>query len=224
MSNPALLLCDSDALTQFFLANEIRPLKELKARYGIQPTIVQEVDNELRWMRRFRDRFVPQLDKALRSAVLTTLGPAEFQSLLGTAPVGSSWASFQALGAQYQGYVGSGEAYTFAAGVTLGLPAMSNDRSAIRVLEGKMLTLPVPILRSFDLLGFCFRSGILPLKACESVRTELLKHSEGLPLAFKSASFENGLSQFSVRLEEGDPNTASPLADYRSTLVISKAP
>ena len=103
MSNPALLLCDSDALTQFFLANEIRPLKELKAKYGIQPSIVQEVDNELRWMKKFKDKFVLQLDKALRSNTLKILDPSQFQSLLSTAPVGASWAGFQALGALYQG-------------------------------------------------------------------------------------------------------------------------
>lgn len=222
MGNPPLLLCDSDALTQFFIADEIRPLKELQTRYGIQPAIVQEVDIELRWMRKFKDRFVPQLDKALKSTTLKVLDPAEFHSHVNIAPVGASWAAFQALGAQYQGYVGRGEAYTFAAGLTLGLPAMSNDRSAIRVLEGKMLSVPTPVLRSFDLLAFCFHNDILPANACESVRSELLKHSEGLPMAFKHASFENGVKGFDARLEDGLSTMSAAGADYRSTLIITK--
>jgi len=46
MGNPQSLLCDSDVLTQLFLGNEIRPLKELKAKYGIQSLIAQEVETE----------------------------------------------------------------------------------------------------------------------------------------------------------------------------------
>lgn len=181
MLNPALLLCDSDALTQFFLANELRPLRQLKDLYGIQPAVVQEVDLELRWVGKHRDRFVPQLDKALKSNVLCVLEPPYFQSLLSTAPVGASWAAFQSLGAQYDGHIGPGEAYTFAAAVTLNLPALSNDFSAIKTLESNMLTLPTPVLRSFDLLAFCFQNGLLELKACEAARGELLKNGEGLP-------------------------------------------
>ncbi len=222
MGNPPLLLCDSDALTQFFLADEIRPFRELKARYGIQPAIVQEVDNELRWLRKFKDRFVPQLDKALKAATLKVLDAAEFQSHLSTAPIGASWASFQSLGSRYNGYVDLGEAYTFAAGVTLGFPALSNDFSAIRVLEGKMQSLPTPILRSFDLLAFCFHNGILSPTDCESVRSALLKELEGLPKAFQHASFENGVKVFNTRLQDGAPGMAASTADYKSTLTIAR--
>jgi hypothetical protein len=222
MGNPSLLLCDSDALTQFFLADEIRPLRELKTKYGIQPAIVQEVDNELRWMRKFKNRFVPQLDKALKATTLKVLDAAEFHSHISTAPIGASWASFQSLGSRYHGYVDLGEAYTFAAGVTLGFPALSNDHSAIRVLVGKMQSVPMPILRSFDLLAFCFHNGILLPHECETARTALLKESEGLPKAFEHASFENGIKVFNTRLQHGSPGIGASLADYRSTLTIAK--
>lgn len=202
MPNPALLLCDSDALTQFFLANEIRPLKLLKEVYGVQPTTVQEVDLELRWLRKYKDRFVPQLDKALKSDILKVLDPAFFQSFLSRAPVGASWAGFQSLGAQYEGRIHRGEAYTFAAGVTLDLPVLSNDFHAIKTLEANLMTLPTPVLRSFDLLAFCFHTKFLELKACEAVRSELLKNGEGLPSAFMHASFEDGLKRFIPRLRE----------------------
>src|SRR5712691_1314540 len=191
MPNPALLLCDSDALIQFFLGNEIRPFRQLQDSYGIQPAIVQEVDLELRWLGKHKDRFVPQVEKMLKSTVLRVLDPAYFQSLLSTAPVGASWASFQSLGAQYEGYIGRGEAYTFAAALTLSVPALSNDFSAIKTLEANLLTLPTPVLRGFDLLAFCYQSGCVELKACDGVRSELLKSGEGIPKAFRNASFQD---------------------------------
>jgi len=222
MPNPPLLLCDSDALAQFFLANEVRPLKHLKESYSIQPTIVQEVNLELRWLGRYRDRFVTQLEKTLKSGVVKILDPTYFQSFLGHAPVGASWAGFQSLGAQYYGYVGRGEAFTFAAGVVLGMPAMSNDFSAIKTLEANFLTLPIPVLRSFDLLAFCFENGLLELKACESVRNTLLKEREGLAKVFMHSSFEDGIKKFATRLKDGVPVINASASTYSDLLVISK--
>jgi hypothetical protein len=222
MPNPALLFCDSDVLAQWFLANEIRPLKHLKDAYGIQPTIVQEVDLELRWLRKYKDRFVSQLDKTLKSGVLRTLDPAYFQSFLSSAPVGASWAGFQSLGAQYEGHIHRGEAYTFAAGVTLSLPALSNDFSAVKTLEANLLTLPTPVLRTFDLLTLCFHTGCLELKACEAVRSQLLKNGEGLPKAFMHASFEDGLKHFVPRLKDGVAAAGAVSQTYSAPLHITK--
>ena len=222
MPNPALLVCDSDVLVQYFLANEIRPFRHLKETYGIQAAIVQEVDLELRWLGKHRDKFVHQLDKGLKSEVLRVLDPAYFQSFLGTAPVGASWTGFQSLGAQYEGPVHRGEAYTFAAAVTLGVPALSNDFSAIKTLEANLLALPTPVLRGFDLLAFCYESGCLELKACEGVRSELSKNGEGMPKAFMNASFENGLKNFSPRLRNGAAPTVTSTAAYSATLFIAK--
>jgi hypothetical protein len=222
MPNPAILPCDTDALVQFFLANEIRPFRHLKDVYGIQPTIVQEVDLELRWLGKYKDKFVPQLEKALKSNVLCILEPAYFQSLLGTAPVGASWPSFQSLGAQHEGYIGRGEAYTFAAALTFGVPAVSNDFSAIRTLEANLLTLPAPVLRGFDLLAFCYHSGCLGLKECDAVRSELSKIGEGMPKPFVNASFENGLKKFSPRLRTGAGEAAVAAATFSTPLYISK--
>ncbi len=224
MPNPALLLCDSDALVQFFLANEVRPFRQLKDGFGVQSAIVQEVDLELRWLGKHKDRFVPQLDKALKSGVLRVLDPSYFQSLLSTAPVGASWVGFQSLGAQYEGYIGRGEAYTFAAAVTLSVPALSNDFSAIKTLENNLLALPTPVLRVFDLLAFCYECGGLELKACDGVRDNLLKCGEGMPKAFMNASFQDGLNNFSPRLRTavGGIAIAAAAATYSTVLYISK--
>lgn len=221
MANPPLLLCDSDALTQLFLANEVRPLKYLKESYGIQPAITQEVELEMRWLRRYKDRFVLQLDKALKSTTLVILDGTLFQAQLSAAPVGASWTTFQSLGAQYEGHIHRGEAYTFAGAVTLNIPALSNDFSAIKTLEANLLTLPTPVLRCFDLLAFCYNDGHLILKACEEFRSNLLKNGEGLPKAFTHASFEDGLKNFSPRLCSG-AGSSSSANTYSTPLYISK--
>jgi hypothetical protein len=223
MANPPLLICDSDVLVQLFLANELRPLTELKKCYGIQPAIVLEVDTELRWIRRYRDRFVSQVDKLLDSGNLKQLDQGLFQSFLSGAVPGTSWGTFQALGAQYYGHVDIGEAYTFAAGVTLGVPVASNDFSAIETIKARMLTLPVPILRCFDLLAFAYGAGLLELKACNKMRSELLKHREGLPAAFQNASFEDGLMKFAPRLMDGAaPGMSEAAPSYSSRLTITR--
>lgn len=222
MANPALLVCDSDALTQLFLANEVRPLRQLQGDYGVQPVIVQEVDLELRWLRKYKDRFVAPLDKALKTSVLKVLEPSLFQSLLGTAPIGASWAGFQSLGAQYEGRIHRGEAYTFAAAVTLEVPALSNDFNAIKTLEANLLALPRPILRAFDLLAFSLKTGLLELKACEAVRKELLRNGEGLPKAFMNASFDDGLKSFASRLHDGPGSGGASPSSFSSPLHIVK--
>jgi hypothetical protein len=210
MPNPPLLLCDSDALVQSFLADDLRPLQGLAKQFGIQPVITLEVDMELRWLGKHRDRFVPQLDKALKHGALVKLDPPEFQRYLGTAAPGTSWSSYQALGSQYYGFVQRGEAYTHAAAVTLGMPALSNDQKAVYVLQAQMLRTAVPTLRAFDLFVFAHESGILQINACEDIRSELLKSGEGIPGPFLHASFEDGVRNFPCRLRQGKASERPP--------------
>jgi hypothetical protein len=222
MPNPALLLCDSDALIQFFIADDLRPLQSLRTQFGIQPVIALEVDLELRWLAKHKDRFVSTLDKALRTGTLAKLDQATFQSCLGTATPGTSWSTFQSLGTKYYGYVQRGEAYTHAAAVTLGMPAMTNDGNAVRVLEGQMLSVAVPTLRSFDLFSFALEFGVLQIKECEDIRSELLANGEGLPGPFANKSFEDGVKKFPCRLRHSNAPDAScaPPTKYYEPLTI----
>jgi hypothetical protein len=223
MPNPAILLCDSDVLVQFFLSGDLRPLTELKTRFGIQPVVVLEVDLELRWLGKHKDRFVSPLEKALKHKTLLRLDQALFQSFLSSAAPGTSWSSYQALGAQYYGYVQRGEAYTHAAGVALGFPTASNDFKAILTLQAQMLAIPAPVLRFFDLCVFAYECGVLNLKSCEFVRSELLKHGEGLPKAFANSSFEDGLKTFRCRLRSTPGSGAGAAAvgtNYTDPLVV----
>src|SRR6266404_4681693 len=223
--NPRLLICDSDALIQLFIANELRPLKDLKNLYGIQPVVVQEVDIELRWLGHHRDRFVLQLDKAMKNGLVTRLDKPLFQSLVSAAPAGASWSAFQSIGAQYAGYVDKGEAYTHAAGVVLGVPTVSNDFRAIQLLQTQMMNLPAPVLRSFDLLAFALTSGTLAIQDCEKARSALLAAGEWVAKDFKNTSFQGGLSSFTCRLKESSSTGAAPPptpAKFSDTLFINK--
>jgi hypothetical protein len=204
MPNPPLLLCDSDALVQFFLADDVRPLQALRSTFQIQPTITLEVDLELRWLAKYKSSFVPQLDKALKHGILTKLDQGTFQGYLGTAAAGTSWGSFQALGVRYYGFVQRGEAYTHAAAVSLGMPALSNDGKAVRVLEGQMMTVAIPVLRFFDVIMFAHAFNVLTAKDCENIRSVLYKNGEGLPGPFQNASFANGAKIFPCRLRVGN--------------------
>src|SRR6266481_952043 len=213
MPNPRLIICDSDALIQLFIANQLQPLKDLRNLYGIQPAVVQEVDIELRWLGHYRDRFVPQLDKAL------------FQSLVSAAPAGASWSAFQSIGAQYFGYVDKGEAYSHAAGVVLGVPTVSNDFRAIQLLQSQMMNLPAPVLRSFDLLAFALACGTLRIQDCENARSALLAANEWVAKAFKSTSFEKGLPNFGCRLKDSTSTSVTPPpapVNFSGTLFITR--
>ncbi len=219
------MICDSDALIQFFIANELRPLKDLKAFYGIQPVIVQEVDIELRWLGHHKDRFVPQLDKAVKNGLIIRLDKALFQSLVSSAPPGASWSAFQSLGAQYLGYVDKGEAYTHAAGLVLGMPTVSNDFRAIQLLQSQMMNLPAPVLRSFDLLAFALARGTLAIQDCENARSTLLASGEGVPNVFRHTSFEGGLPNFHCRLRDSTSASATvppTPANFSDPLFITK--
>lgn len=210
MPNPGLIVCDSDVLVQLFIANELRPLRDLKSLYRIQPAVAQEVDVELRWLGRHKGRFVPQLDKALKNGLLVRLDKPFFQSLVSSSPPGASWSGYQSLGAQYNGYVDRGEAYTHAAGVILAVPTASNDFSAIKVLQLQMMNLPAPVLRSFDLLAFALQTGTLCLKDCENARQALMSENEWVAKDFKYASFQSGLATFQCRLRDLPAQPAAP--------------
>jgi hypothetical protein len=207
MANPSLLLCDTDSLIQLFLTSQhnqnLRPLRVLRDDYGIQPTIVEEVETELMWTRRYGSRFVPQLKKATASGLIERLDVTVLGRHVGQAIAKSVHSGFQALGQQYSKHADPGEAYTFAAAVTLGVPALSNDKSAVDALDYNGMALPSPVLRAFDVLTLSYQVGALAEKECDKVRKELLQLGEHVPRAFRNASFADGLAQFCPRILDG---------------------
>lgn len=231
MPNPPFLICDSDALIQFFIAREFGPFRELKKSYCVQPAIVSEVELEICSTKKFGNRFDALLTKAISSGTIQVLDQTSLQSYL-VSPVthsgvaNATWASIQSLGAQYRLHVGRGEAYTHAAAFILGLPAMSNDLSALITLRTNGFAVPSPVLRGFDLLVFSYQIAILTEAECDSFRKSLLQEREGIPAAFKAASFANGLKQFCPRLLDsskppvGAQHSSGPA--YTQQLLLSR--
>ncbi len=231
MANPPYLLCDSDALFQLFVGNELRPLKELKAAYGIQPAIVPEVEIELRSQRNFARRFEDTFRKIVSTGTVLVLDrPAIMGFLLRSGTPGpgadATCDKIQTLGSLYYQRVGLGEAYTFAAGAVLQVPALSNDHSAIKVLLRAKLDTPSPIFRVFDLICFAFQIGIMPEKDCDAFRSALMKENEGLPAEFKNAALIDGTNQCRVRLcDSAESPIGQPCADeppYVKRLLVQR--
>jgi hypothetical protein len=231
MPEPRILVCDTDALIQFFLTKHITglvPLRVLKDNYQIQPAIIEEVEVELAWTRKFGSQFEPELRKALATGTIQLLNEAAFHQYVPPHLAKTVFSSFQALGLEHNKYVDPGEAYTLAAAATLSEPALSNDVTALRALENNGFALPSPVLRPFDLLALCFQTGTMTETECNAVRQELVRVGEHVPRPFRRASFTNGLANFCPRLlESGVPITAKPAAqtqDYTRRILVTRKP
>lgn len=202
VANPAALVCDADALIQFFVAKQFVPLQVLRNRYGVQPIIVPEVELELRWTRRYKSTFVPDLTKALATGLLKVCDV----SLIATLGVPATLAAtavqqVQDLGARFALHGGDGESYTHATALTLGLPALSHDRAALDVFTEKGLPVPKTVLRVYDLIVICHRTGVLTTAQCEAFRKALDAANERIfPSVFRRMSYANAVAQFSPRL------------------------
>jgi hypothetical protein len=206
MARPPLLVCDTDALIQFLLIGEVRPLRLLRSKYSVQPVVVPEVEIELR-SRKFGARIAPELTKAFSNGVLRMVDRATLESHYG-GPPGGSMAATAALsqmtknGGEYYRYVDRGEAHTYAAAMILGMPVLSNDKNALDVLSAAKLPVPVTVLRSFDLLALSYQVGVVSEADCDTFRSQLLHEKEHVPRCFAHKSFFNGLKEFSPRIRD----------------------
>lgn len=203
MGNPRVLLCDTDALIQLFLTvsqTKLTPLRMLKDDYGIQPAIVAEVEVELQSNRKFASRIAPELRKALVNGTIELLDASAITRYVPDQLGKVVFANCQTVGQEYNRVADRGEAYTLATAVTLQVPALSNDLSALEALDYNGLAVPSPVLRAFDLLVFCYQAGALSEGECDGARKELARIKEHLPQAFQHASFGDGVNRFCPRI------------------------
>ena len=206
MARPSILFCDADALIQFLLLGEVRPLRLLRSTYQIQPVVVPEVEIELR-SRRFGGRIAPELNKAFSNGVLRILDRSLLESYYGGPPSGhmaatAALSQIARIGAEYHRHVDRGEAYTHAAAITLSAPAMSNDRNALDVLGGAKFAVPQTVLRCFDLLVLSYQVRTVTEADCDNFRAGLLAENEHVPRCFVHKSFSDGLGEFSPRIRD----------------------
>ncbi len=155
-----------------------------------------EVENELSWHRKFKDRFESDLRKALAADVITTFDYSrpelQLSRFLPAAQVATTVRAILDTGRQYEARVHPGEAYSHAACIHLDAPLLSHDRDAVRVLEANRLKTAAPMLRVFDLIALAYRKNARTLKDCDAIRQTLYAASEFVPKVLKRASFEDG--------------------------------
>jgi len=207
MPAPAFVICDTDALLQFLIVSDIRALLTLRNSYRIQPLVVPEVEIELRSHRRYATRVSQELTKLLGNGVLKILDKAVLAAHFGGPPSGplasaQALAQIQQLGAQLYRHCDTGEAYSHAAAITLDVPAMSHDRSALDAILNAGLPVPKTVLRAFDLLSLSFQIGYITANDCDQIRSDLVKEGEWVPKSFNKNSFVGGLQSFCPRLHD----------------------
>jgi hypothetical protein len=95
-----------------------------------------------------------------------------------------------------------GEAYTYAASLTLSCPVVNEDASALKRLLREVAQVPTPHLRLWDIIVFGLQSELLAQKQCDDTRSQLLKLHEPLPHCFRDRSVRDGLSGFYCRLTD----------------------
>ena len=204
-SNPPLLICDTDALVQLLLAGDVTALRDLRRLYHIQPSIVEAVNFELispqsRSLQRLQPMYEAAFDKALGNGTLQVADERTLPAYVGSA-AHAVWNEVSIRATSWATRVQRGEAYSHSLALSLKLPVLTHDMSAVKVLRNAGEALSSPILRLFDLYAFAFQRGSMTESDCDNCRQILVREKQALPDAFRNRAFLDGLSQFYPRLQ-----------------------
>jgi hypothetical protein len=223
--NPRLLVCDTDALIQIFIADQGELLKKARRLYGIQPAIPESVEDELtRLSQPKRALFADKAKKALDNQALIVLDERSIGAFTSN-DRHSTYNSVQILGQKNSLKIGPGEAYVHAAGLVLRAPALSNDAKAVNDADRLGIQIAPYVLRAYDLFVLFHQIGELSDSDCDEVRKKLAEAKEdAVPAAFKNRKFADGLPHFCQRLVDGDlprraGNTPQELGDLNKLVI-----
>lgn len=208
-----LLFCDTDCLIQLFISDQTALLKWFRNVYGLSAIVVQEVEAELYWHAKFRNRFESDLKKAIATGIISVFDYSRPELQLSFLPVAQANTRAREIlgtGRIYASIVGLGEAYSHAACVHLGTPLMSHDISAIKALHNRNLQIAAPVLRVFDLIVLAYHKKGMSSKDCKLARQALVRSNEWIPAAFARNSFEDGLRHYNPRLHDRADHGGSP--------------
>jgi len=226
--NPGILICDTDALIQIFIARQGELLKRLKRRYGIQPVIPEAVEGEItRRGLRNSSMFVAGFKKALENGALLLLEERILGGFTSNDPH-STYITIQLMGQKNAINIGSGEAHAYAAGVVLRAPVLSNDAKAVLIADRSDIKRPPHILRAYDVFMLFHQNEELDERDCDRIRQALLHAGEALPFQVRNKSYGGGLPHIFPRLvDDAYPvlatGTPGELADLEQ-LVIRTIP
>lgn len=204
-ANPTLLVCDTDALAQILIAGNVSVLRDLKKVYRVQPSIVEAVEFELRCpqsrtLRRLQAKYEPALEKALGNGTIQIADERSLPAYVGAA-ANAVWTEIAIRATAWAFRVQRGEAYSHSLALSLRLPILTHDKSAVRTLQTSGETLTRPLLRAFDLYALGFQRESMTESDCEQCRKILEHEKEFLPDAFRHRSFIDGLPYFYPRLQ-----------------------
>jgi hypothetical protein len=191
---------DSDALLQILLAGQQQLFKVLFTDFGVSSYIMSEVEVEVRSNRKLGALVRIPLDSSLKSGHLKILSSSDLEQLSSVMSASVSLADIRRLGKDYALYVGTGEAYTHAAGILLDTPTVSNDANAIRALESSGKQLPPKVFRSYDMFAFLYDEGYIDIHKAEQILKVLKTQNEWIPKCLLHSSFEDGIKEINCRL------------------------
>jgi hypothetical protein len=227
--NPQILICDTDALIQIFVARQGELLKRLKRRYGIQPVVPEAVEAEItRRSLRNSPLFVPGFNKALDNGALLLIEERIIGAFTSNDPH-STYNSIQLMGQNNAIHIGPGEAHVFAAGVVLRAPVLSNDAKAVLIADRYEIKRPPQIIRAYDIFMLFHQNGELDQRDCDKIRQSLLKAGEALPFQVRNKNYSDGLPHIFPRLvDEEYPQLAkgiqAELADLEQLVIRTNQP
>lgn len=200
-ANPTWILVDSDALIQILLTNSTGLLKKLKTDYSIQCVIAQAVETEMRRLTSKRLYSIKSIyEKTLNSSTIRVLTEDLISHEKGTAIGGSLFSQAEQLGRHLHNSIDRGEAYSHGAAMTLGVPVVTHDRSAINKLCGDGVRFTEPLLRLYDLISLGVQTKMLSHADCDKVRDELLNQNEWVMQCFRNCKYGEGVPFFFTRL------------------------
>jgi hypothetical protein len=205
------VLADSDFLIQVLWAKQRRLLGRLSSERTI--VVVEEVESEVRWHRKFKGQFEPEFLRAVSAGEVTVLDRSLFRRLVGpnSDPTVAElrFDEYQKSGQRYCTHVGDGEAYTHAAAVRLLAPVFSHDHNAVRLLLGCGLPVGGPVLSFYDLLKFAVDEQWLPSEKAAEVVKFLRNQGEWVPTAIPKGKCQNIFGEFETRIRRcGKENAA----------------
>lgn len=198
--NPRILVCDTDALIQIFLARQGELLKRLKRRYGMQPVIPESVEAEITRRGHQKSALVlPGVNKALTHGALVVLEERAIGAFTSN-DAHSTYSSIQLMGQNNALRIGQGEAFAYAAGVVLKAPVLSNDAKAVSIADRHGIKLPPHILRAYDIFMLFHQNDELEERDCDKIRQDLLNAGEALPFQVRNKSYGDGLAHIYPRV------------------------
>ncbi|RPJ57196.1 MAG: hypothetical protein EHM23_21320 [Acidobacteria bacterium] len=209
MGNPAFLLCDTDALIQIYLTQRSDLLEYLRRSFSVQPAVVPEVEIEIRNNGQYGRRFEPVFLRGMQSGQMVVLDDVRVCTFLSSKGIVDPETVFYrvlAEGNVNSSHVQRGEAFSHALASSLGLPLMSNDGDALRVLARLNRPLAIPTIRFMDLVVFAFGQGVIRENDCQSIVRILRGAHEYVPRAFIPGvgGFAHCSQSFSCRLAEAE--------------------